>query len=354
MKICFCANHQSTHAIGWAKELSHREGLVVYLITDGKVRLDRSRDPVTVVRLRKVTYGNLLTNLIQLRRAVQKIRPDIVHAFYSTNFGLLSVLAKRENVVVTVQGSDIFIEPKRSRVFSLINWFVFKRATGIHLVASHMKGEMRKYEVPPEKLSVFPEGVDTRTFKSAKRPENERLSMISTRRLKENYRNDVLIQAAFRLKQAGKRFSLVMVGEGPERENLETLSRQLGIQKDVRFVGFVDRTKICSYLQKNMYYISTSPSDGASASLLEAMACGAYPIVTDIEANREFIIQGETGFLFRKNDPSSLADFILEIHGNRNLFRSAAKKNRMRIEQDYSTDRTLRKLMRVYNRMRSA
>ena len=62
-------------------------------------------------------------------------------------------------------------------------------------------------------------------------------------------------------------------------------------------------------------FISTSPSDGNNISLNEAMACGVFPIVTDIAANRAWITHGENGLLFPCRDANALADRVIEALG---------------------------------------
>ena len=95
-------------------------------------------------------------------------------------------------------------------------------------------------------------------------------------------------------------------------------------------------------------YVSTSPHDGTSVSLLEAMACGAFPIVTDIPANREWITQGETGFLIPSNDEIGLASRIVEAIRSRGLMEGARKGNRKRVEQQARWSVILKRVSNLY------
>jgi glycosyltransferase involved in cell wall biosynthesis len=74
-------------------------------------------------------------------------------------------------------------------------------------------------------------------------------------------------------------------------------------------------------------YVSTSLYDGTSVSLLEAMGSGAFPIVTNIPANREWINDGENGFLISVDDEKILAQRIIESIKNRSLLEKSVKKN---------------------------
>jgi len=80
-------------------------------------------------------------------------------------------------------------------------------------------------------------------------------------------------------------------------------------------------------------FVSTSLYDGTSVSLLEAMACGTFPIVTDIASNREWILDGETGSLFSGGDEILLAKKILEAIRTPELLKKSIAKNRKIAQQ---------------------
>jgi glycosyltransferase involved in cell wall biosynthesis len=80
-------------------------------------------------------------------------------------------------------------------------------------------------------------------------------------------------------------------------------------------------------------YVSTSLYDGTSVSLLEAMGSGAFPVVTDIPANREWITNGENGFLVSEVDEEFLAQKIIDAIRNHELLRQSFTRNRFIVEQ---------------------
>jgi glycosyltransferase involved in cell wall biosynthesis len=80
-------------------------------------------------------------------------------------------------------------------------------------------------------------------------------------------------------------------------------------------------------------YVSTSLSDGTSVSLLEAMGSGAFPIVTDILSNREWIADGVNGFLVSPESERNLAGRIIEVIRNRTLIDQAHEKNQKITEE---------------------
>jgi glycosyltransferase involved in cell wall biosynthesis len=106
---------------------------------------------------------------------------------------------------------------------------------------------------------------------------------------------------------------LTICGDGPERKMLEEKAKGLGIAEKVTFTGKLDPPGIAAQLKNADIYVSTAESDSTSVSLLEAMACGAVPVVTDLEANREWIRDGVSGALFRPGDHTTLAGAVLAL-----------------------------------------
>ncbi len=100
----------------------------------------------------------------------------------------------------------------------------------------------------------------------------------------------------------------------------------LGLADRFSFLGRLAPAALAAELRAAAVYVSTSRSDSTSVSLLEAMACGAFPVVTDLPANREWIADGENGLLVGR-EPNGLAEALLRALGDGELRRAAAEKN---------------------------
>ncbi|MEO6462789.1 MAG: glycosyltransferase, partial [Candidatus Eisenbacteria bacterium] len=115
---------------------------------------------------------------------------------------------------------------------------------------------------------------------------------------------------------------------------LEARARARGLSAVVRFAGRVPHRELPALLASAAVAVSCARSDSTSISLLEAMASGATPVVTDLPGNREWIDDGVEGRLFPPGDATALADalvFVLTDPG----FRPAARlRARQRVERD--------------------
>jgi glycosyltransferase involved in cell wall biosynthesis len=142
----------------------------------------------------------------------------------------------------------------------------------------------------------------------------------------------------------------IIAGDGQEKEFLERESENLNVSSSIRFIGRVPHEEMANLLTQTDIYVSTSLYDGTSVSLLEAMGSGTFPIVTDIPANREWIVNAENGFLIPTENEYILARKILEAIRNKKLLAEASKKNRKIVEQRGSWKTNITKISNIYER----
>ena len=129
------------------------------------------------------------------------------------------------------------------------------------------------------------------------------------------------------LKQAPEaRF--VIAGDGNQSEYLKSLVNSSGVSKNVIFLGWISQDMLPDYLALSDIYVSTSLSDSTSISLHEAMACELAPVVTDLPANREWINDGENGFIVPVNNHQALAEKIIYLIQNKAVRERFGKENR--------------------------
>jgi glycosyltransferase involved in cell wall biosynthesis len=97
------------------------------------------------------------------------------------------------------------------------------------------------------------------------------------------------VRALAHLKRTGTPFQATMAGDGPLRREMEESSLRLGCADRISFVGLVDPERLRGLYREHEVYVSMSRTDSTSQSLLEAMAAGLYPVVSDIPGNTPWI-----------------------------------------------------------------
>jgi glycosyltransferase involved in cell wall biosynthesis len=117
-----------------------------------------------------------------------------------------------------------------------------------------------------------------------------------------------------------------------EQEAEVWLSR-LGISGAVCLLPHLTRDEMAKVYQRAQVTVSISEHDGTPNTLLEAMACGCFPVAGDLESIREWIVDGENGFLVDSNDPIALANAVVRALSNADLRSRAADRNQSIINE---------------------
>ena len=171
----------------------------------------------------------------------------------------------------------------------------------------------RRKASPPSASFRLPNGVDMTRFRPAEPTERAELRRelgveesevvgVFLGRLVALKRVDLLMRAWLE-SGAGDRGPLLVAGAGPEEEGLRELATELG-SPAIRFLGRTDQPE--RVLRAADLFILPSQREGQSVALLEAMACGLVPVVSDLEPNVAVVEDGATGFVFATDDQSSL------------------------------------------------
>jgi glycosyltransferase involved in cell wall biosynthesis len=109
--------------------------------------------------------------------------------------------------------------------------------------------------------------------------------------------------------------------------------RARGAPLGVQFPGWLSQPQLDRELEAAHVYVSTSKSDSTSVSLLEAMAAGSFPVVSDLPANREWVTDGDTALLFPPGDAAALADRLQRAASDPALRARAATANRTTVRE---------------------
>jgi glycosyltransferase involved in cell wall biosynthesis len=135
---------------------------------------------------------------------------------------------------------------------------------------------------------------------------------------------------------------LVLLGDGAMRPELEKLARDLSLTpRQIRFAGRVTIGEVPRWLRASDVYALTSPSEGFSCALLEAMSVGLPSIVSAIPANLQLIEDQVHGIAVPWNDERALDAAFLRLFGNRDLRKKMGGAARERAVENYATDQVL-------------
>jgi len=283
-------------------------------------------------RAKGVAY---LTRVPQLRRRLRSFDPDVVLATYASSNGLAAALCHPRALVISAHGTDVFGTPGGAWLHGKMMRFACRRADAIHAVSQPIADVLIGYGIPPERFTCFPIGTDLDRYTPGTWPAPEgRSSIVSTRRQEPVYGNDTLIAALARLRDEGLDVTASVIGGGSLLETYRERVSSLGLDQRVELPGQVSAEDVRRALQESDVYVSASRSDGTSSSLLEALACGLFPVVTAIPANEAWVEDGVTGLLFEVGDERGLADALRRAVLDDALRSAAREQNRARVATD--------------------
>ena len=308
-----------------------QNGIMVYrfpFLARNKLLIEYKKIPY----LRMVLY--YITGFFLTIYAVFKNRCDVIHTHWAIPTGLIGVWVGtllRKPLAVTIHGSDLRMALESSKFVGRLFIYVCKKADHLNCVSEVQKKELERLGVPSEKISTIPMGIDAAFLDTGKNraveSRNRPIKILSNRNLLPIYNISLLIRAIPIVLKEAPETKFLIAGDGTERKSLEREVESLNINSSVKFLGRVPHEEMPKLLSQADIYVSTSLHDGTSVSLLEAMGSGAFPIVTDIPANREWIITGQNGFLVPVDEERCLANRIINAIQDQVLVRESRTKN---------------------------
>ncbi|MBI4283999.1 MAG: glycosyltransferase family 4 protein [Chloroflexi bacterium] len=359
MRICFVAVAGSIHTQKWVDYFAQR-GHEVHIISfsiggkySASVRLYQL--PTLLPQVWAVSrYINWWLWFRQVRRLVSKIKPDVIDAHYVTPYGYLAIASGFHPVVLTAWGSDILVAPKQSRWYRLLTKYSLKKAEIVICDSEMMQKELLGLGAIPSQIRVIYNGIDTQEFRP-QRGQGVRLGIpekvpvvISTRNLRPVYNVAMLVRAIPLVLEQEPQARFIIIGDGEQREHLDSLASSLGVADNVRFLGWVAHDELPAYLAASDIYVSTSLSDSTSLSLQEAMACELAPVVTDLPANREWVNDGENGFIVPQDNPKALAERIICLIRDKETRERFGKEGRKIIRERAEYEVEMSKMEKIY------
>jgi glycosyltransferase involved in cell wall biosynthesis len=249
-----------------------------------------------------------------IQRILKKIQPDVFHAQYATSYGITAALVNFHPFIISGWGSDVLISPKSSKILRFLLKWAFKRADAITVVAKHMVKAVYDLGVSSEKVHVITHGINPNLFYDQKLDKQEDFTLICTRNLEPLYNHIQLIDAFEISQKKIPQLKLRILGDGSMRHELEQKVLEQKLEKQVEFIGRVSQEEMAIELNKAHVFVTVSTTDGDVVSLVEAIACGNYCIVSDIPANHNWIEEEVNGFFVPLYDAPFLAETIEKVY----------------------------------------
>ncbi|GAB4540165.1 MAG: glycosyltransferase family 4 protein [Anaerolineales bacterium] len=362
MKIIFFSLGYSTHDHRFLKTISENGHEVFFIQLEGNARQveDRPLPPnVTLVHWKggraPFQWSSLPKLVLDFRRVVKKIRPDLIHAGPIQTCAFIAALSGFRPLLTMSWGFDLMDDVHKSKWMKHVTSYTLRRSTFFTSDANVTRDLAIQYGMNPDKTAVFPWGIDLEHFKpSTLNLQRSTFTLFCNRSWESRYGVDVLAKAFVKVAQQKDNVDLILLGGGSQGHVIRGILQRGGALDRVTFGGQISQTDLPRWYHMADIYISPSHVDGSSVSLMEALGCGLPCLVSDIPANREWIQENQNGWLFHDGDEDHLAEKILAAMNDGQALPRMAESARRAAESRADWKKNSEVLMKIYETVKQA
>lgn len=286
----------------------------------------------------------------KLQAFIDEVQPDIVHALRVPYEGMLASRANiRVPFIASIWGNDFTLHARSTPLMSSYTRQVMRKVNALHADCqrdNRLAYEWGLGEEKPTLVTPGNGGIRSDIFYPPKEPVRNPV-VINPRGFRAYVRTESFFRAIPLVLEKQTDAKFIFSSMQGEPQALQWI-RELQIENSVELLGHVPHEKMGEVFRKAQIVVSPSIHDGTPNSLIEAMACGCFPIAGDLESIREWITPGQNGLLVNPNDPQAMADAILLGLEREDLRRDAAGLNAEIISTRAEYETNMKRVVEFY------
>lgn len=295
------------------------------------------RTPVNMAGFLRLDFSlKAIYSARKLARFIEQVKPSVAHVHQANSVAWHARRAladKKLPWVLTTWGSDVLLLPKQNALMRNMVAGNLAAATALTSDSLYMASEIRNLTPGAAPVSVLNFGIDE--LPEAPNLAAKKKQVLSCRLHKKLYRINTILDAWAALETDGRfaDWNLVVAANGEETIALKKQAAHLGLN-NIEFVGFVNAERLDELYRDSRVFVSVPASDATSVSLLEAMGHGCLPVLSNLPANLEWVIDGLNGYI--AHDIAHLAETLKQavlLAEEPQQLAEAAALNRRLVEQ---------------------
>ena len=331
----FCKRYEEDHPFVRAVQ---KQGLYVFRINESN-RFDRSV-------------------IAQVRRLIEKEKIDIVHTHEVRSDIIGLIVGKLSGVPVMTTLHGWIDNGFRGKVLTRLDKCILRFFDHVISVSEKMKKQVLNYGVRQDKMTILHNALVLENYQpnSADKAFRRELEISDTTllignigRLSPEKGQLDFIKAAATVLKEHQNTKFVLIGKGDEEHQLRRLVKNLGIEKEIIFLGY--RSDMFNVYNSLDLVVQSSYTEGMPNVILEALAMKVPVIATDVGGTSEAVINDETGILIQPGKPEKLSQKILEFINNKDIFKKMTEKGRKLVECKFNIEERTKKLSLIYDRL---
>lgn len=302
--------------------------------------------------------------LLKILRQVQKsFSFDLLHAHTLTPDGFAAVEAGRmlgKPVICSARGSDVHTYPQRSTIAAEVARRALRRCDQLVVVSQELGRQALQLEPAQSKPQIIYNGVDIKRFRPAEGTAIVRLNLgldpgrqylITVGALIPEKGILELIEAFEALARIYPDLGLIVLGEGPLRENLRALDLRLGNQGRVIAPGKVGSAEVANYLKAADILVHPSHAEGLPNAVLEGMASALPVVASAVGGTPEVVVNAETGFLVPPRAAKEIFHAIRHLLDDPVMARCMGERGKEHVTKHHSWSRNAQEHAALYWRV---
>jgi glycosyltransferase involved in cell wall biosynthesis len=357
MRILYFSRDYSTHDHRFLKSISEAGHAVFYVRLERGARQVEDRPvPAGVEQVRwaggrgTFRWRDLPRLVLDLKRVLRRVRPDLVHAGPIQTCAWIAVLTGFRPILTMSWGFDLMEDAHSSAWMERITRYVLRRSTFFTSDAQVTRDQAVSYGMDPDRTVIFPWGIDLDHYraKTMERSNPPAFTLFCNRSWEPRYGVDLLASAFVQIAERRDDVGLILAGGGSQGPRIRQILMSGGVHERVTFGGQISQSDLPSWYHMADLYVSPSHVDGSSVSLMEALACGLPVLVSDIPANKEWVSEGVNGWLFPDGAVEGLADKVLAALDQQRRWPEIGRAARRTAEQRADWKANVQRLFEAY------
>lgn len=374
MRILYFSRNFTPHDFRFLNSLSKTEHDIFYLKLEANQRQVEDRPvPENVQQIlwsggqHEFRWSDLPRLVLDFRRVVKKIKPDLVHAGPIQTCAFIAALSGFGPILAMSWGYDLVMDADRNAWMKWVTRYTLKRSEFFTSDANVSRDKAVSFGMNPEKTVIFPWGTDIEHFMPKKEERGKKKAASSKKKLSVSskqskeitlfcsrtwesiYGVDLLAKAFVKAASVNSDVNLILLGGGSQGAKIRQILMNGAVMDRVHFGGQVGQRDLPRWYHMADIYISPSHVDGTSVTLLEALASGLPCLVSDIPGNKDWIEEDVNGWTFRDGDVDDLAEKILSAIKSRRSFKKIGEAARKTAEEKADWSKNFGKLLEAYN-----
>ncbi len=371
MRICYLARSNYTLFQRRAQSVARRGHEVHVISLQNADILNCTVHFLPTNKLLQRIKGHYLSSIHTVHQLLKEIKPDIIDIHGASSYGLLALLPLNSPLVVTLYGTDVYEHAKRFWILRKIAKMALHRSDMVYSSTPSIGSYVRTIlgSDISDRLQVWPWGIsntDILCNAEQRRAEVRKdlgINMttrviLHSRALSTIWRIPLIIESAPAIIAEYENTEFWFAFPPPTHAGQKLLDKlqqrvaELGIEKKVRWLGYHPYEKIISIMHAADIYVCIGEDDLLASSVLEALATGLVPILSNLDAYHEVVQSGSNGYLLSEINPDKLAQLVIHVLKNWDVIQPlVAKKNQSLMANDYDEEISTTRLLNSYQQI---